>query len=293
MRILITGGGGYLGTVLVRRLLEGDERVRVFDRFSWGTQPLASVTDAYRYPLEVITGDIRNRTQLADAINGSDAIIHLAAIVGYPACDADPEDADTTNVEGTRLLPELAEGRPILFASTGSCYGRQASPATEESPLSPLTRYGRNKAEAEKIVLDAGGVCLRLATLYGLSPRMRWDLLPHDFARRGVAGSIHLYDPNARRTFLHVEDAAWAFERLLGSTDAAVYNVGHTRLNLTKLEIAAHVQTLTDCVIVEAQGFDPDGRDYEVDYTKMAETRWSPSFDFDLTNIVTFARVWR
>lgn len=294
MRILVTGGGGFLGCVLVRQLLAASHNtVTVLDRFSWGTQPLASVTSS---TLRVIAGDIRDAYTVQSACEGQETVIHLAGIVGYPACDADPADADSTNVEGTWILCQEATRRqiPLLFASTGSTYGKVQGAATEATPVSPLTRYGRNKAEAEKLVLAAGGTVLRLATLYGLSPRMRWDLLPNTFAKLGVAGEIPVFDGRARRTFLPVEDAASAFRwAVKQEIPAGVYNVGRSAQNLTKLEVAQHVQTLTGCTITAREGHDPDERDYAVNYDKFAATGWKPTQGFSLHDVVAFARVWR
>lgn len=297
--ILVTGGGGYLGTVLVRRLLADRHRVVVLDRFSWGTQPLASVA-LPGTSLTVLAGDLRSPQHVATALSGVAAVIHLAGVVGYPACDADPTDADTTNVEGTRLLCQQLEGRPILFASTGSTYGKVAGTATEATPLSPLTRYGRTKAEAERIVLDAGGTVLRLATLFGVSPRMRWDLLPHAFARAAVRDrAVRVYDPEARRTFLQVEDAAGAFAHFLtggwrGTPDPGVYNIGVPTLNLTKGQVAETVHHLTGCAVTTTAGHDPDERDYAVCTKKVHATGWRAEHPgLDLTDVVQWARVWR
>lgn len=299
MRVLITGGAGYLGTVLVRDLLTLTAyQVRVLDRFSFGTQPICSV--ATSSALEVYAGDIRSAWDLDKALHQVDAIIHLAAIVGYPACDADPEDADTTNVDGTRLLCEQADGRPILFASTGSCYGTHAGLADESTPISPLTRYGRTKAEGERLVLDVGGIVLRFATLYGLSPRMRWDLLPNDFAKRGVQQhELRVYDPQARRPFLHVEDAATALRYLLAAARHAtaptgIYNIGCDTLNLTKEAVAQEVERLTHCTVTTVEGTDPDGRDYAASYEKIQRLGWQPWHPtFRLDQVVEMAKVWR
>src|SRR3990172_3437661 len=160
MRVLITGGAGYLGTVLVRRLLQTtDWSLIILDRFSWGTQPLASV----------LTAATASRVGLLDlqlplaaplSLDKADAVIHLAGIVGYPACAANPDDAQESNVQATyQLCRASTEGQPLVFASTGSCYGKVSSGlATEETPLDPLTLYARTKAQAEQMVLAAGGV---------------------------------------------------------------------------------------------------------------------------------------
>ena len=293
MKILITGGGGYLGTVLVRRLLP-DHDVTVLDRFSWGTQPLTSVATT---GLQVYAGSVADPQAVEQAIRGQDVVVHLAGIVGYPACDANPADADATNVEGTRLVCALAHtfDLPVIFASTGSTYGKVEGEATEDTPVSPLTRYGRNKAEGERLVLAVGGTVLRFATLYGLSPRMRWDLLPNTFARLGVQGELRVYDPEARRTFLHVEDAAEALCMVLDSPlPTGVYNVGDPAQNLSKHAVARAVRRLTGCTLLPMDGHDPDERDYTVNYDKFrAAIGWFAQYPFDLTDVVQFARVWR
>ena len=296
MRILITGGGGYLGTVLVRDLLARTaDQLTILDRFSWGAQPLLSVIpqeEAHR--VQLLSGDIRDPERVATAVADCFVIIHLAGIVGYPACDADPHDADTTNVRGTQIL--CATGRPVLFASTGSTYGKVAGEADEQTPINPLTRYGRNKAMAEQIVGEAGGMILRLATLYGLSPRMRWDLLPHDFARRAVQeGTIAVYEGWVRRTFLHVEDAARAFAHLLHHENTGVWNIGHASQNHTKQAIAGMVREATGCALTAVEGQDPDQRDYAVNYAKIGQTAWQPRWTLPetLPAIVQAARIWR
>ena len=301
MNVLVTGGGGYLGTVLVRRLSQSAlsqaefedpiDPVRILDRFSWGTQSLAAIG----WPVKVMAGSVTDPSAIDRALDGIEAVVHLAAIVGYPACDADPDDAEQTNIEGTRLLCERLDGRKLVFASTGSTYGKVEGICTERTPISPLTRYGRTKALGERLVREAGGVSLRFATLYGLSPRMRWDLLPHAFAQKAISGEIRVFDGDARRTFLHVEDAARAIEFALG-TDLAdpVYNVGCEAFNLTKREVAMKVQKLTGCRIVACDGHDPDARDYEVSYAAIRKAGWTGAiFPFDLSPIVQWARVWR
>lgn len=298
MKILITGAGGYLGTVLVRRLLATtDWDLVVLDRFSWGTQPPASVlTPATASRVSIMAVDLPLAAPLS--LGGIDAVIHLAGIVGYPACDADPTDAARSNVHATHQLCRAAtEGCPLVFASTGSCYGKVTGLATEATPLSPLTSYGRQKAEAERFVRAAGGVCLRLATLYGCSPRMRWDLLPHDFARRAAHDrTLDLYEPEARRTFLHVEDAASAFQHAL-TLPSGVYNVGDETQNYTKREVAELVSAETGCTITAGEGADADGRDYAVSFEKIRATGWHPSAETTLPKtlptIVELARIWR
>lgn len=305
MKVCVTGGGGYLGTTLVRALIDARHKVSVIDRFDWGTQPLLSAVARSHRQVEVHAGDINNPQVLADAVKGCDAVIHLAGIVGYPACDADPVEADCTNVEGTRKVCSAAAGRLLFFASTGSTYGKvEGRLALESHSVSPLTHYGRDKAAAEALVNRVGGVSFRLATLYGTSCRMRWDLLPHDFARAAaLTGVISLYQGSARRTFLHVKDAAQAFVLALkGGLPSGVYNVGRTHGNVTKLDVARVVQGLTDCQVVEAQGEDPDQRDYAVGFGKICEAlpKWALPLPPEeqllpgaLEEVVQWARCWK
>lgn len=300
-RIVITGGGGYLGTQVVRALLaDPAHRLTVLDRFDWGCRALCSAIGAEGARVRVLQGDVAVGATVADALDGADAIIHLAAIVGYPACDGAPADANRTNVEGTRKVCRHAAGRPLLFASTGSTYGQVAGVATEATPLSPLTRYGRTKAEGERIVASAGGISFRFATLYGLSDRMRWDLLPHTLAREAIEHRrLRVYEPLAGRTFLHVADAAQAIRCALASwpQSPAVYNVGHAAGNLTKGAVAGLVAAQARCPIESAQGHDPDQRDYAVSFARIAADlpAWQPrrTLADTLPEILTWARVWR
>ncbi len=305
MRVLLTGGGGFLGCTLVRALLDARHKVTVLDRFDYGTQPLLAAVGRAHGQVEVVAGDINHPDRLKKALVGVDAVVHLAGIVGYPACDADPVEADCTNVEGTRKVCAAAAGRPLFFASTGSTYGKvEGRIALEAHAGCPLTRYGRNKAEGEELVKAAGGVTFRLATLFGTSPRMRWDLLPHDFARSAaITGRISLYEGGARRTFLHVKDAANAFVLgLRAGLPSGVYNVGRTLGNVTKLDVARVVETLTGCEIVEGDGADPDQRDYTVGFGKIREAlpKWGLPLPPEewllpgaLSEVVKWARCWR
>lgn len=303
MRILVTGGGGYVGTVLVRYLLSGTfslhnrPKLTILDRFSWGAQPLLSVLRQEDTPrVRLVAGDIRDPRVVGDAIRDCDCVVHLAGIVGFPACDADPQDADSTNIIGTQVVVSAANTRLVVFASTGSTYGYVPGMADERTPINPLTRYGRTKALAEELVIGAGGVSLRLATLYGLSPRMRWDLLVHDFLRHGLTGTLSVYEGHARRTFLHVEDAAAAFGRALREDFApGVWNIGSGDQNYTKQEIAERIAEVTGCTLEPSSGADPDRRDYAVSYTKVGETGWEATWTLEeaLPGLLQAAQVWR
>ncbi len=170
-------------------------------------------------------------------------MLHLAAIVGYPACAADPTTAETTNVDGTRILVEaLSASQMLVYASTGSTYGQCETVATEETPINPLTLYGRTKRDAERLVVDKGGVGLRFATVFGLSPRLRLDLLVNDFCYQAYHNKqVILFEGHHRRTFLHARDAAGVYPFTLdhyGQMKGDVYNVGASDMNYTKIEVA-------------------------------------------------------
>lgn len=300
MLLLITGAGGYLGTVLVRQLLDTPEsavRLRILDRFDYGVQPLMAVVGGWARP-EILAGDVRDPRVVRDALDGVDQIVHLAAVVGYPACDANPQEAEETNVEATRQLCALADGRRVLLASTGSCYGSVQGLCTEDTPLSPLTRYGRTKREAELAVATVGGVILRFATLYGPSPRMRWDLLPNAFCLTAVREVVlRVFEGHARRTFLHVEDAAALITQLLWCPCTGIYNVGTPTGNRTKGEVANLVSQETGCQLIESDGHDPDERDYHVSYDKVAQAvglEWAThTIEQEIPSLVQWARLWR
>lgn len=277
-RVLVTGGAGYIGTTLLPQLVTAGHLVRILDRFDFGAEALQQTMDELPAPrgmVDIQRGDLLDPSAVASALDGIDTVIHLAALVGFPACDRDPKEAQRTNVDGTRVLLRQLGGRPILYASTGSVYGKIGAICTEETPVNPLTIYGRTKYVAEQDVLEAGGMAFRIASLYGVAPRMRWDLLPHDFVRRALRqGQIDLFDGAARRTLLHITDAASAFLWALTHYQPGVFNLGDEANNRTKLEIAQSVQRQTACEITHATGHDPDARDYHVSYDKIHAAGW-------------------
>ena len=248
MKILVTGGAGYKGTLLIPMLLEAGHSVVLLDSFLWGVR--AVLHFATHPALEIVEGDVRDLPTVRRAATGCDVLVHLAAVVGYPACAADPQRARTTNVDGTRNVVQAAEGRRILFASTGSTYGKVEGVCTEETPIDPLTLYGSTKWEGERRVTEHGGVALRLATVFGVSPRLRLDLLVNDFVYQALSHrQIILYEGHFRRTFLHVADAAAAYPFALEHYEAMAgqaFNVGDAAMNYTKKEIAEAIRQHAD-----------------------------------------------
>ena len=289
MRILVTGGAGYLGSILVPALLERGYDVTVLDNFLW-EQP--ALLDCCAHPrFAVIRGDCRERATVERGLRTADVVIPLAALVGAPACDADPTAARTTNVDSIRLLLTLrSPTQCILLPNTNSGYGigETGKFCTEESPLRPLTLYGRTKVEAEQAVLEAGNaLTFRLATVFGVAPRMRLDLLVNDFVYRAVNDRcVVVFEGHAKRNYIHIRDVARAFLHALvhfvAMKDRA-YNVGLSDANLSKLELCAKIKEhLPGFIYMEAPiGEDPDKRDYIVSNERLERTGFAPAYSLD------------
>ena len=276
MRILVTGGAGYVGSVMTGMLLGAGHEVRVLDSLRKGGTGILPLFANPR--LEFVRGDVRDEGTVKDALDGVEAIIHLAAIVGFPACQRDPWAARQINVDATVLLDQLRRrDQLILFGSTLSNYGAMPGViCTEETEPAPLTLYGITKVEAERLLLKAGNVIVfRPATAFGLSPLMRLDLLANDFVFRALnEGRLVVYQPEFMRVFLHVRDFSRAFLFALEHRQAMrdrVFNLGDESLNLTKGDLALKVQKVVPSCRVEFAevGEDPDRRNYAVDFSRL------------------------
>ena len=273
MKVLVTGGAGYVGTVLVPQLLAAGHQVTVLDNLRGSGLALLPMFENTNFSF--VRGDVRDREVVQRVVSENDAVIHLAAIVGFPACRKHPELATSTNVDGTRNMTEaLRPGQPFVYASTGSNYGKLEAICTEESPLNPVSLYAITKTDAERISLEAGGVALRFATAFGVSPRLRLDLLINDFVHQAVVNKqIIVYEQHFRRTFIHVRDMARAFQFALANFETMQgesYNVGHESLNFTKEDVATTIRERVPFYLHFAEvGADPDQRDYEVSYEKI------------------------
>ena len=278
MKILVIGGAGYVGAVLVPELLKKGHEVRVLDNLMYGQTSLLPyfIEDDF----EFIKGDVRDVGTVEKAVDGVDMIIHLAAIVGAPACKKDGKAAEAINYQGTVNVDNAREidSQKLMYASTGSVYGALKEVCTEESPTKPLSIYGRTKLEAEKQVMQSGNaIAYRFATGFGLSSRLRLDLLLNDFVLNAFKNRyLVIYDKDFKRTFVHVKDMVRSyvfgiehFDRLKDE----VYSVGSEKMNYTKEEITEVIKEQINFEIYYAdKGIpDPDQRDYEVSYQKIRD----------------------
>lgn len=286
MKILVTGGAGYIGSILVPALLNEGHEVSVLDNLMYSQNSLLDV--CHNPKLTLVKGDIRNGLLLKDLVRSAEAIIHLAALVGAPLCDKLPHEAQTIMSDAVKTLLLLrSPNQIILFPNTNSGYGLGQGDihCTEETPLSPISLYGRLKVEAEKMILESGNsLTLRLATVFGISPRMRLDLLVNDFVYRAVNDRfVVLFEPHFKRNYIHVRDVARAFIHGLNNFEAMkdnAYNVGLSDANLSKLELCQEIKKqLPKFYFVEAHvGEDPDKRNYIVSNEKIEKTGFKPVF---------------
>ena len=284
MKVLVTGGAGYIGSVLVRQLLQKGYEVRAFDSLKFGGESLFEVM---LHPcFEFIKGDIRNPIEMKDALRGMDAIAHLAAIVGDPACKKYCEEAYSTNWEGSVALFEAAERAGVkrfVFASTCSNYGKMPDPESfvvETSPLNPVSLYAELKVKFEKFLLDErkhSTICstaLRFSTVYGFSPRIRFDLTVNEFTRNAVIkGEQEIWGQQFWRPYCHVNDLARSvilvMESPLEKVRADVFNVGNTEENYNKGMVIEEVGKIVPNVKVNFVNSSEDPRDYRVNFDKI------------------------
>lgn len=299
MRVVVTGGAGFIGSMLVPRLLDDGHHVRVLDLLCHGGVSLLPCCD--RPGFELVLGDVTDVNLVDRTLDGEDAIVHLAAVAGFPACQRDPEDAVRANVDGTRtVLAARRPGQRMVFASTGSVYGASGRDGADESTsLSPLSLYASTKVEGEQMVRTSGdAVILRFSTAFGVSPRTRFDLLPNTFVQTAMrAGRLTLFEPQFRRSFIHVTDVAAAIQHTLASWDNVVnrtFNVGDPSMNMTKLELAQRIRRHIDYEIVPGDhGHDLDQRDYHPSFDEFSATGFRVAADMDaaLCGIMTAVRL--
>jgi nucleoside-diphosphate-sugar epimerase len=300
MNVLITGGAGYLGSVLTPHLLSLGHRVSVLDTLIYGQAPL--LENCSNRNFDFVYGDARDACVLRPLLAKTDCIIPLAALVGAPACKRDAVGATSVNRDAIVLLSQLrSKAQHILFSTTNSGYGigEKGVACTEETPLRPISLYGTTKVEAEQVLLDSGeAVTFRLATVFGASPRMRLDLLVNDFVYRAVNDrAVVLFEAHFKRNYIHIRDVARVFGHGIENYAAMKgrpYNVGLSNANLSKLELCQKIQKhIPEFVFPESQiGEDPDKRDYIVSNERIERTGWKPAYSLD-DGIVELMKAYR
>ena len=287
--ILVTGGAGYLGSVMVPTLLAEGHRVTVLDNFMFGQAPLNHLCSDANF--DVHRGDARDEAVLKPLLKDADIIIPLAALVGAPLCNGDQVGAVSTNRDSILTLLKLTgKQQRFLIPITNSGYGigEKDKFCTEDTPMRPISLYGRTKVEAEQATLERGNaISFRLATVFGMSPRMRIDLLVNDFVYRAVTDrAVVLFEAHFKRNYIHIRDVARAFIHGIAEFESMkdqAYNVGLSDANLSKLELCCRIkQYLPGFVFLEAPiGEDPDKRDYIVSNDKIERAGYRPAFSLD------------
>jgi len=288
--ILVTGGAGYLGSILVPELLKLGHKVTVLDNFMFAQNSLLECC-AYEN-FNVARGDARDEDTLKTLVKKADIIIPLAALVGAPLCNRDKIGTITTNRDAVASIVKIAsKEQRIITPTTNSGYGvgQKDVYCTEKTPLNPISLYGKTKVEAEKIVLDRGNsISLRLATVFGMSPRMRIDLLVNDFTYRAVKDKfVVVFEGYFKRNYIHIRDVTRAFIHAIDNFEkmkGEAYNVGLSEANLSKLELCAKIkEQVKDFVYLEATvGEDPDKRDYIVSNEKIEKTGFKPAYSLEM-----------
>ena len=288
MRCLLTGGAGFLGAIMTPRLLASGMHVTVLDHFTHKQNSLASCCANPNFT--AVRGDARDIGLMKSLLAHADVIIPLAAIVGAPACNADPTAAISTNRDAISTLCQVASpDQMVIIPITNSGYGigDRDTECTEDSPLKPISLYGRTKVEAEEIALSReNSISLRLATVFGMSPRHRLDLLVNDFVYRAIHDrAILLFESHFRRNFIHCRDVAEAFVHSIGNfytMKGKPYNVGLSSANLTKWQLCEQIKKHVDFYFCDAPvGEDPDRRDYVVSNARFEATGWKAQLSLD------------
>ncbi len=319
MNILITGGAGYIGTVLTETLLRKTnvEKVYILDNLMYNQDGVIPFCSNPKY--EFVYGDVRDKELLQTLLDKVDIVFPLAAIVGFPACDRDPRSAQEINFEHVDFIARTFKGR-VIYPNSNSGYGSTGDVCTEETPLSPISIYGLTKCEAEKSILENGHTSLRLATVFGTSYRFRKDLLVNDFTLKSVTdGYIVLFEHTFKRNYIHIRDVIKAMIHFIGIPRSETkeegsiycyrkkveqldmggryekdslsyfdpcgqaYNVGLSNANLSKLELCEKIKEHVPSLAIETSEFnsDPDKRNYIVSNEKIESIGWTPDHSID------------
>jgi nucleoside-diphosphate-sugar epimerase len=286
-KVLITGGAGYLGSVLTEVLLNKGYQVTVVDNLLYKQTSISPFS--YNKNFNFILGDITIESTLKPLVESHDIIIPLAAIVGMPACKANPEMTVKVNYEQVKNITEwITKEQKLIIPNTNSQYGSSPEIITEESPFKPLSLYAETKCNAEKAVLDSGnGIVLRLATVFGMSYRMRMDLLVQDFVYKALNdGYLVLFESHFIRNYIHIRDVANTFLFMIENYEKCnnnAFNVGLSSANLTKLELAQTIQKYVPELVIVQNEFkkDFDQRNYLVSNNKLESQGWLPIFSLE------------
>jgi nucleoside-diphosphate-sugar epimerase len=286
-KVLITGGAGYIGSVLTEVLLNEGYYVTVIDNLFYKQISIAHFS--YHKNFEFILGDVRDDTLLKKLVETHDIIIPLAAIVGMPACKANPELTVKVNYEQVKNITKWStKNQMVLIPNTNSQYGSSNELITEESLFKPLSLYSQTKCDAEKVVLDSGnGIALRLATVFGMSYKMRMDLLVNDFTYKSLTdGYIVLFESHFIRNYIHIRDIANTFLFMIKNYNECnnnAFNVGLSSANLTKFELCKKISKYVPDFIIVQNEFktDFDQRNYMVSNQKLESKGWKPKYSLD------------
>jgi nucleoside-diphosphate-sugar epimerase len=283
MKVLVTGAAGYIGSILVPELLRNDHEVIAVDNFMYGQTSLLDCCFDER--LTIVRGDARDENLMKKLVKQVDVIMPLACLVGAPVCERKPAEARSINLDAVKMLVALSSKKQMIVSPTtnsGYGVGQDGIYCTEETPMNPVSLYGKLKVELEKCLLDSGhAVSLRLATVFGISPRMRLDLLVNDFTYRAVSDRfIVLFESHFKRNFIHVKDVAQAFLHAMNNFECMKnepYNVGLSSANLSKLELCLEIkkQVPDFCILESEVNKDPDQRNYIVSNEKIERTGFS------------------
>jgi nucleoside-diphosphate-sugar epimerase len=288
-QILVTGGAGYLGSTMVPELLAAGHKVTVLDNFMYGQNSLAHV--CHHPGFDVVRGDVRSEAAVLPLLKKADIVIPLAAYVGAPLCARDPVGASSTNHDAiVTMLKHVSKHQRILMPTTNSAYGTgdENNFCTEDSPLRPMSLYAIEKVKVEKELMQhPGATSFRLATVFGMSPRMRIDLLVNDFTYRAVHDRfVVLFEASFKRNYIHVRDIARVFMHGIENfekTNGRIFNVGLSEANVSKKELCQVIQKqLPEFTFIEAPiGKDPDQRNYIVSNARIEATGYKPQVSLD------------
>lgn len=284
MKVLITGGAGYKGVLLTKELLDLGYEVTILDNFMYGFESILHLVEQKK--LSIIKMDIRNINE--KITSNFDVIFHLAGISGMPACAANPHSAENVNVTATKkMIDTLSSNQIVINASTTSSYGNfHGNMAHEDSIIVPVSIYGKTKYEAEKIVQNKENtISLRFATVFGVSPKMRNDLLVNDFVYKAITDrNIVIFSGKSKRTFVHINDVINSYLHVFQNFEICknnVFNVGDNSLNFSKIDIATHISKQLDFELIASSLPDLDNRDFEVSFEKINNTGFKTKYNLD------------